>query len=65
MTDWLAFLAASPTRQLMPHRLDCNFQFIYHPHIHDNIEYSKVFPNNERIFPFIQNEHLNPRELYP
>jgi hypothetical protein len=56
MIDWLAFLAASPTRQLMPHRHDCNFKSLYHPQIPDNIESWKVFPNDERIFSFIQNE---------
>jgi hypothetical protein len=38
MADRLGVFAASPNRQLLPHRPDCTFQYLCHPHIHDNIE---------------------------
>jgi ribonuclease HI len=38
MDDRLAVFAASPNRQLLPQRLDCTFQSLYRPHIHDSIE---------------------------
>jgi hypothetical protein len=34
----LAIFAASPTQQLLPQRPDCTFQYLYHPHIPDNID---------------------------
>jgi ribonuclease HI len=37
MVDQLAIFAAFPTRQLLPHRPNCTFQSLYHPHIPDNI----------------------------
>jgi ribonuclease HI len=33
MVDGLVVFAASPTRQLLPQRPDCNFKYLYHPHI--------------------------------
>ena len=63
MADRLAIFAASPNRQLLPHRPDCTFQSLYHPHIPDNIESWQVFPNDERICAFIQNEPLKPKEI--
>jgi hypothetical protein len=38
MDDRLAVFVASPNRQLLPHRLDCTFQSLYHPYIPDNIK---------------------------
>jgi ribonuclease HI len=63
MADWLAVFAASPNRQLSPHRPDCTFQSLYHPHIPDNIESWQVFPNDESICAFIQNEPYKPKEI--
>jgi ribonuclease HI len=63
MADRLAVFAASPTRQLLPHRPDCTFQSLYRPHIPDNIESWQVFPNDESICAFIQNEPFKPREI--
>jgi hypothetical protein len=63
MVDRLVVFAASPTRQLLPHRPDCTFQYQYHPHIPDNIESWLVFPNDERICDFIQNEPFKPKEF--
>jgi hypothetical protein len=63
MDDRLTIFAASPNRNFFPCRLDCTFQSIYHLHILDNIESRQVFPNDERICDFIQNEPLNPKEI--
>jgi ribonuclease HI len=56
MVGRLVVFAASPTRQLLPQRLDCTFQSLYHLHILDNIESWQVFPSDEIICAFIQNE---------
>jgi hypothetical protein len=63
MADRLAVFAASPNRQLLPHRPDCTFQSLYRPHIPDNIESWQVFPNDESICAFIQNEPFKPKEI--
>jgi ribonuclease HI len=63
MDDRLVVFAASPTRQLLPHRPDCTFQSLYRPHIPDNIESWQVFPNDESICAFIQNEPFKPKEI--
>jgi hypothetical protein len=47
----------------MPHRPDCTFQSLYRPHIPDNIESWQVFPNDEKIFAFIQNEPFKTKEI--
>jgi hypothetical protein len=39
MVDRLAVFATSPNRQLPPYRPDCTFQYLYRPHILDNIEF--------------------------
>jgi hypothetical protein len=56
MDDRLALFSTSPTRQLLPQRPDCTSQSLYRPHILDNVESWKVFPNDEIICAFIQNE---------
>jgi ribonuclease HI len=63
MTDRLAVFAASPNRKLLPHRLDCTFQSLYHPHIPDNIQSWQVFPSDERICAFIQNEPYKSKKI--
>jgi ribonuclease HI len=63
IVDQLVFFATSPNRQLLPHRLDCAFQSLYHPHIHDNTESWQVFPNDECICSFIQNEPYKSKEI--
>jgi ribonuclease HI len=63
MAGRLAIFVASPNRQILPQRPDCNFQSLYHPHIHENIESWKVFPNDERICSFIQNKPYKPKEI--
>jgi ribonuclease HI len=63
MVDRLVVFAASPNRQHLPHIPDCTFQSLYHPHIPNNIESYKVFPSNESICAFIQNEPYMPKEI--
>jgi hypothetical protein len=63
MDDMLVVFAASPTRQLLPQSPDCTFQSLYHPHIHDNVESWQVFPSDESICAFIQNEPYKPKEI--
>jgi ribonuclease HI len=63
MDDRLAVFAASPTRQLLPQRPECTFKYLYLPHIPNNIESSQVFPSDERIYAFIQNEPYKPKEI--
>ena len=63
MADQLVVFEASPTRQLLPHRPNCTFQSLYHPHIPDNVESWQVFPNDESTCAFIQNEPFKPKEI--
>jgi hypothetical protein len=63
MADRLAIFAASPTRQLLPQRTDCTFQSLYRLHIPNNIESWHVFPSDESICAFIQNEPYKPKEI--
>jgi ribonuclease HI len=63
MADRLAFFAASPTQQILPQRPDCTFQSLYRPHIPDNVESWQVFPSDEGIFSFIENELFKPKEI--
>jgi hypothetical protein len=63
MDDILVVFAASPTRQLLPQRTDCTFQYLYCLHIPDNVESWQVFHSDERIYAFIQNEPCKPKEI--
>lgn len=63
MVDRLDVFAASPTRKLLPQRLDCTFLSLYRPHIPNNEESWQVFPDNESICDFIQNESYKPKEI--
>jgi ribonuclease HI len=63
MADRLAVFAASPTRKILPQRLDCTFQYLCRPHIPDNVESWQVFPSDESICAFIQNEPYKPKEI--
>jgi hypothetical protein len=63
MADRLDVFATSPNRKIFPHRSDYTFQYLYHPHIPKNIESWQVFPSDERISSFIQNEPYNPKEI--
>jgi ribonuclease HI len=63
MADRLVVFAASPTRQLLPQKPDCTFQSLYRPHLPDNVESWQVFPSDESICDFIQNEPYKPKEI--
>jgi hypothetical protein len=63
MVDRLVVFVASPNRQIFPHRHDCIFQSLYHQHIPNNIESWQVFPSDENICVFLQNEPYNPKEI--
>jgi hypothetical protein len=63
MADRLVVFAASPTRQLLPQRPDCTFMSLYRPHLPDNVESWQVFPDDEGICAFIQNEPYKPKEI--
>jgi ribonuclease HI len=63
MADRLVVFATSHNRQLLPHRPNCTFQSLYRPHIPENIECCQVFPNNESICAFIQNETYEPKKI--
>lgn len=63
MVDRLFVFATSPIGQLLPQRPDCMFQYLYRPHICNNVESWKVFPSDEVIFSFIQNESFKPKEI--
>jgi ribonuclease HI len=63
MDDMLAVFSASSTRQLFPQRPDCTFQYFHHHHIPENVESWQVFPSDESICAFIQNEPYNPKEI--
>jgi ribonuclease HI len=63
MVDQLDVFEASPNRQLLPQSTDCIFQYLYHPHIPENVESWQVFPSDESICAFIQNEPYKPKEI--
>jgi ribonuclease HI len=63
MVDRLVVFEDSPTWKLLPQILDCTFQSLYYPHLPDNIESCQVFPSDEGIYAFIQNEPFKPREI--
>jgi hypothetical protein len=63
ISDHLAFFVASPDLLLFAHRPDCTFQYIYCPHIPDNIESLQALPNDDNIFYFIQDEPIKPKEI--
>jgi ribonuclease HI len=63
MVDQLVVFVASPNQHPFPHRLDCYFQSLYLPHIHDNIESWQALPNDESVCAFIQYEPLKPKEI--
>jgi ribonuclease HI len=63
MDDRLAVFATSPTRQIFPERTDCTLQSLYRPHSPDNVESWHVFPSDEGICAFIQNEPFRPKEI--
>jgi hypothetical protein len=63
MVDRLVVLAESPTQQLLTQRYDCTFQSLYRPHIPNIVESCQVFPNDQGICSFIQNELFKPKEI--
>jgi hypothetical protein len=63
ITDRLVVFVASPTRQVLPQIPNCTFQSLYCPHLLDNVESWKVFPSDEGICTFIQNEPFKPKEI--
>ena len=63
MVDVLVVFTTSPNRQLSSHIPNCTFQSLYQPHILDNIESLQVFPNDESICAFIQNEPFKPKDI--
>jgi hypothetical protein len=63
MADRLAIFVASPTQQLLPQIPNCTFQSLYHPHIPDNVESWQVFPSDESICAFIQNEPYKSKDI--
>jgi ribonuclease HI len=63
MDDMLVVFPASPTQQLLPQIHDCTFQSLYRPHIPANVESLQVFPSDESICSFIQNEPYKPKKI--
>jgi hypothetical protein len=63
MVDRLAIFAACPTRKLLPQRLYCTFLSLYRSHIPNNVESWHVFPDDESIGAFLQNEIYKPKEI--
>jgi hypothetical protein len=47
----------------MPQRPDFIFQYLYCPHIPKNVVSWQVFPSDESICAFIQNEPYKPKEI--
>ena len=62
MADRFVFFAASPNWKLLPQRPDCTFQSLNRLHLPDNIESWQVFPSDEGICDFIQNEPFKPKK---
>ena len=63
MYDRLVVFTTPPIRHILPQRPDCTLQSLYRPHIPDNVESWKVFPSDEGICAFIQNEPFKPKEI--
>jgi hypothetical protein len=63
MADRLVVFAASPARKILPQRPNFTFQSLYHPYILDNVESWQVFPSDENICAFVQNEPYKPKEI--
>jgi ribonuclease HI len=63
MVDRLDVFVASPTQQILPQRPYCTFQYLYYPHLPDNVESWQVFPSDEGICAFIQNKPFKPKEI--
>jgi len=63
MADRLVVFVSSPTRQLLPQRPNCAFQSLYYPHIPKNVDSWQVFPSDESICDFIQNEPYKPKKI--
>jgi hypothetical protein len=63
MVDRLTVFPASPNQHRFPHRLDCSFQYLYRPHIHDNVESWQALPNDESICALIQDEPIKPKGI--
>jgi ribonuclease HI len=63
LVDRLVVFVSSPNRKLLLHIHDSTFQSLYRPHIPDNIESWQVFPRDERICAFIQNEPYKPKGI--
>jgi hypothetical protein len=61
MADKLFVFATPLTRQLLPHKPNCTFQYLYFLNLPNNIESWQVFPSEEAIFTFIQNEPFKPK----
>jgi hypothetical protein len=50
MADRLCIFATSPTRQILPQTWpNCTFQYLYCPHIPDNVELWYIFTNDEGV----------------
>lgn len=62
MADRLAVFVASPTREILAHRLDCTFLSLYRPYLPDNVESWQVFPDDEGICAFLHNEPYKPKD---
>jgi ribonuclease HI len=63
IVDRLVVFASCPTRQLLPQRPDCTFLSLYRPHLPNNVESWQVFPDDESICAFLQNELYKPKEI--
>jgi hypothetical protein len=63
IADRLVVFAASPNQQPLPHRPDCSFESLYHPHIPGKVESWQDLPNDESVYAFIQDEPLNPKGM--
>jgi hypothetical protein len=53
MVDRLAIFAVSPTRKMLPQRLDCMVLSLYRPPLPNNLESLKFFPDDKGICTFL------------
>jgi hypothetical protein len=63
MVDRIAIFATSPIRKFLLERPYCTFIPLYRPHFPDIMESWQVFPNDESICAFFQNEPLKRKEI--
>jgi hypothetical protein len=65
MVGRLAIFPAFPNRQLLPHRRDCTFQSLYHPHIPEIQNLGRFSLEMRAYVLSFKMKPIHPRKSYP